>query len=61
MCRKFTVEHQEVGAESISIEVTVSNNPLRATRTNNRCSSVAGDRKYHINSLTQSIKKTKAR
>lgn len=61
MCSKFTLEHQEVRAESISIEAKISNNPLRATRTNNRCSSVVGDRKYHINSLTQSIKKTKAR
>ncbi len=40
MYRKFTVEHQEVVVESISIEAKISNNPLRATRTNNRCSSL---------------------
>lgn len=40
MYRKFTVEHQEGVAESISIESKISNNPLRATRTNNRCSSL---------------------
>ncbi len=43
MCRKFTVEHQEVGTQSISIEAKVSNNPPRATRTNNRCSPMVGD------------------
>jgi hypothetical protein len=38
MCKKFTIEHQEGVAESISVEAKVSNNLLRETRTNDRYS-----------------------
>ncbi len=39
MCRELKIEHQEIGTKKISIEAKMNNNPLRATRKNNRCSS----------------------